>query len=124
MEFLTPNRKRKSYNDPQTQENNMTPKRVRWQLSKESPTSSPNKVPEAATQQLGDLLQGLEKEQLVAILTTLAKDNNLEQNITQLLPRPTLSNITKILLGLEKKCVILYHTLPKDLTEPIIATCV
>lgn len=98
----TPSRKRK---DPAAEQDyfDTTPKRIRWQLSKESPKNTVSE-PLAVTQGLGDLLGGLEKDQLVTIITRLVADSpDLHSRVAAMLPRPTLTNITQILLGLEKK---------------------
>lgn len=103
MEIATTpvNRKRKNYYDTESPPIVLTPKRIRWQLSKEN--SSPSKT-NTVSQLLPDLLQALEKEQLISIISNLVSANpNLENSITELLPRPTLSNTTTILSNMAKK---------------------
>ena len=71
-------------------------------------------------QQLCDLLQGLEKSEIIRIITRLTQDDqNLEDRITQLLPRPTLEITVGILSGLEKKLIeaIPYSRLGPDRSD-------
>ena len=66
--------------------------------------SSPVRPITFVQQQLGDLLQGIDKSEIIKIIVTLSStDQELEDRITQLLPRPTLEITLGILQGLEKK---------------------
>jgi hypothetical protein len=69
-----------------------TPKRIRWQLRKESPKSAfdyPLQPSKTVSQNLQDLLQGLEKSQIITIISQLVEgDETLQNAVTALLPRP------------------------------------
>ncbi|KAI8905009.1 Cut8 six-helix bundle-domain-containing protein [Gorgonomyces haynaldii] len=89
-----PSRKRKTF-----EEYYETPKRIRWQLTKETPSPTP-----AASQSLGDVLQTLEKQQLIDIINALVNaEPQLQGHIATLLPRPTLKHVQQLLLNLEKQ---------------------
>ena len=92
--------KRKRYQEEEFVE---TPKRVKWQLQKKPVDSSPPR-PFIVQQQLQDLLQAVEKDELIRIITTLTQgDTALEEKVASLLPRPTLSLTLSILKNLELK---------------------
>jgi hypothetical protein len=105
----------------------VTPKRIRWNLVKEleqsessASFSSPPRPAVVAQQQLGDLLQGVDKEELIRIITTLtSQDPSLEEKVALLLPRPTLTLTLGILEGLEKKLLesIPYSRLGPDRSD-------
>ena len=68
--------------------------------------SSPARPGVVVLQQLGDLLQGVDKQEIIRIICELAAqvpEAGLEERITDLLPRPTLQITLGILSGLEKK---------------------
>lgn len=85
-------RKRKLFDD--THE---TPsRRIRWLLRKESPLSPVFRDREdTVSQNLKDVLNGLEKAQLQNIILQLVENNEALQNqVSALLPRPVISGIT------------------------------
>jgi Cut8, nuclear proteasome tether protein len=96
-----------------------TPKRIKWQLVKKS-TASPPKQSFVVQQQLGDLLQAVEKDELIRIITSLtANDSSLEDRVASLLPRPTLKLTLQILQNLETKLLdaIPYSKLGPDRSD-------
>lgn len=97
--------KRRSNEDEEYTTSQQTPKRIRFQLSKQQESStSPPRSFQAAQQQLPDLLSGLDQKSLIVLLLELVgSDQSLEDRIVKLLPRPTLSSTISILLNLEAK---------------------
>ncbi|KAJ3042700.1 Tethering factor for nuclear proteasome sts1 [Rhizophlyctis rosea] len=68
------------------------------------PQQQPSATDRAPQLDISRLLPSLEREQLVSILTGLLSNHpSLEQQVTQLLPRPTLASTTALLTRLETR---------------------
>jgi hypothetical protein len=72
-------------------------------LDQQETASKRTRIAPVALPRIEDLLSNLEKDQLIAILTSLATNTDTHSQIVGLMPRPTLEHITQILLRLEKK---------------------